>query len=174
MKKLKSKSLTYRYISSPIGQLLIAGDEEGLHLVGFPEGKGKVAPLDQWIEDRNCLPEVEAQLNEYFAGERTIFDLKLCPHGTEFQLEVLHALQQIPFGSTCSYVELAEGIGRPKAVRAVGSANGRNPIPIIIPCHRVIGADGTLTGFGGGLPTKQFLLTLEGALGQVKQQSLPL
>ena len=86
----------------------------------------------------------------------------MCPHGTEFQLEVLHALQRIPYGATCSYVSLAEDIGRPKAVRAVGSANGRNPIPIIIPCHRVIGADGSLTGFGGGLPAKQFLLSLEG------------
>jgi len=92
----------------------------------------------------------------------------LCPHGTEFQLQVLNALLQIPYGSTSSYLEIAQEIGRPKAVRAVGSANGRNPIPIIIPCHRVIGADGSLTGFGGGLPTKQFLLALEG----VGQQAL--
>ncbi len=170
MKKLISKKLAYRYYSSPIGELLIAGDDDGLHLIGFPEGKGKVLPSDEWVEDAHCLPEVEQQLREYFAGERTEFDLKLCPHGTEFQLEVLNALLEIPYGSTCSYVELAEEIGRPKAVRAVGSANGRNPIPIIIPCHRVIGADGSLTGFGGGLPTKQFLLALEGA----GQQSLAL
>jgi len=162
MIKPESKKLLYRYISSPIGQLLIAGDAEGLHVIGFPEGKGKVTPPEDWIADKYCLPEVETQLGEYFGGERKEFDLELCPHGTEFQLEVLHALQRIPYGATCSYVSLAEDIGRPKAVRAVGSANGRNPIPIIIPCHRVIGADGSLTGFGGGLPAKQFLLSLEG------------
>lgn len=168
MKNLYSEKLIYRYYSSPIGELLIAGNDEGLHLIGFPEGKGKVLPSDEWVKDPHCLPEVEAQLKEYFAGERKVFDLRLCPHGTEFQLQVLNALLQIPYGSTCSYVEIAQEIGRPKAVRAVGSANGRNPIPIIIPCHRVIGADGSLTGFGGGLPTKQFLLALEG----VGQQSL--
>lgn len=160
----------YRYISSPIGELLIAGNNQGLHLIGFPEGKGKVMPAASWINNELCLPEVESQLREYFSGERTSFELMLCPHGTEFQLEVLQALQQIPYGSTCSYIELATEIGRPKAVRAVGSANGRNPIPIIIPCHRVIGTDGSLTGFGGGLPTKQFLLELEG----VGQKSLAL
>ena len=170
MKKLYDEKLVYRYHPSPIGELLIAGNQEGLHLIGFPEGKGKVLPSDEWVKDSRCLPEVEAQLQEYFAGERKEFDLKLCPHGTEFQLQVLNALLQIPYGSTCSYVEIAQKIGRPKAVRAVGSANGRNPIPIIIPCHRVIGADGSLTGFGGGLPTKQFLLALEGK----GQQSLAL
>lgn len=170
MKNLRNKILMYRYISSPIGELLIAGDDEGLHLIGFPEGKGKVMLAENWVNNELCLPEVELQLREYFRGERENFELTLCPHGTEFQLEVLHALQQIPYGSTCSYIDLATEIGRPKAVRAVGSANGRNPIPIIIPCHRVIGADGSLTGFGGGLPTKQFLLELEG----VGQKSLAL
>ena len=168
MKKLSNEKLKYRYYSSPIGELLIAGKDEGLHLIGFPEGEGKVLPSEGWVKDVDCLPEVEEQLREYFAGERKVFDLKLCPHGTEFQLQVLNALLQIPYGSTCSYLEIAQEIGRPKAVRAVGSANGRNPIPIIIPCHRVIGANGSLTGFGGGLPTKQFLLALEG----VRQRSL--
>ncbi|MDG1908043.1 MAG: MGMT family protein, partial [Pseudomonadales bacterium] len=108
MKKLYDEKLVYRYYPSPIGELLIAGNQEGLHLIGFPEGKGKVLPSDEWVKDLNCLPEVEAQLKEYFAGERKVFDLKLCPHGTEFQLQVLNALLQIPYGSTCSYVEIAQ------------------------------------------------------------------
>ena len=98
---------------------------------------------------------------EYFAGERREFDLSLRLSGTEFQMSVLRALQQIPYGETTSYAEIAERIGRPKAVRAVGAANGRNPIPIIVPCHRVIGSHGELTGFGGGLDTKEALLRLE-------------
>ena len=108
MKKLYDEKLVYRYHPSPIGELLIAGNEEGLHLIGFPEGKGKVLPSDEWVKDPRCLPEVEAQLQEYFAGERKEFDLKLCPHGTEFQLQVLNALLQIPYGSTSSYVEIAQ------------------------------------------------------------------
>jgi methylated-DNA-[protein]-cysteine S-methyltransferase len=104
---------------------------------------------------------VKQQLDEYFAGKREAFDLKLAPHGTAFQLAVLQALQEIPYGETRSYQYIATRIGKPKSVRAVGAANGRNPLPIIIPCHRVIGSDGSLTGFGGGLPTKRFLLDLE-------------
>ena len=104
---------------------------------------------------------MKTQLDEYFSGQRTTFDLKLAPWGTDFQLEVLRALQEIPYGETRSYQDVATHIGRDKAVRAVGAANGRNPLPIIIPCHRVIGANGSLTGFGGGLSTKRFLLDLE-------------
>jgi methylated-DNA-[protein]-cysteine S-methyltransferase len=155
--------MEYRYISSPIGELLLAGKSEVLEIIGFPEGKGRVMPGAGWSEREGVFAEAEVQLNEYFEGTRKEFDLELKPSGTPFQLSVLQALQEIPYGSTATYSEIAGRIGRPKAVRAVGTANGRNPLPIVIPCHRVIGADGTLTGFGGGLPAKQFLLSLESA-----------
>jgi methylated-DNA-[protein]-cysteine S-methyltransferase len=153
--------MNYRYIESPIGQLLLAGDDEGLKFVGFPEGKGQVRPQPGWQEDRRAFPDVKKQLDEYFAGKRKSFDLKLAPTGTAFQRDVLNALQQIPYGETRSYRDIATLLGRPRAVRAVGAANGRNPLPIVIPCHRVIGANGSLTGFGGGLPAKRYLLQLE-------------
>jgi methylated-DNA-[protein]-cysteine S-methyltransferase len=114
-----------------------------------------------WTEDGSLFQGAIRQLCEYFAGERKIFSLKLSPQGTDFQKAVWSALQKIPYGETISYKQLAERIGKPKAVRAVGAANGANPIPIIIPCHRVIGHDGSLTGFGGGLPLKKRLLELE-------------
>ena len=154
--------MLYRYIDSPIGQLLLAGDEDGLKFIGFPEGKGKVAVDNAWEHGADCFPDVKSQLVEFFEGRRHSFDLQLAPSGTDFQLAVLAALQTIPCGETRSYLEIAKQIGRPKAVRAVGAANGRNPLPIVIPCHRVIGADGSLTGFGGGLAAKRFLLELEG------------
>lgn len=151
----------YCYLDTPIGDLLLAGDEDGLALVGFPEGAMRREPEDDWIFSEKPFAAAREQLTAYFAGERQDFDLKLKPTGTEFQLRVLEELQRIPYGTTCSYSDIARRIGRPKAVRAVGAANGRNPIPIIIPCHRVIGASGDLTGFGGGLPTKEALLRLE-------------
>ena len=154
--------MNYCYFDSPIGRLLLAGDAQGLKLLSFPSGKMAQQPESDWREDKTAFPEARKQLGEYFAGTRRAFDLPLAPHGTEFQLDVLKALQQIPYGKTATYAELAQKIGRPRAVRAVGAANGRNPLPIIIPCHRVIGADGSLTGFGGGLPTKKKLLQLEG------------
>jgi methylated-DNA-[protein]-cysteine S-methyltransferase len=154
--------VVYRFIKSPIGRLLIAGDENGLMIIGFPQGKGRVDPEPNWRMDPACFSEVESQLREYFAGKRRIFDLQLAPVGTDFQLAVLDALQTIPHGETRSYLDIAMQIGRPKAVRAVGAANGHNPLPIVIPCHRVIGSDGSLTGFGGGLEAKLFLLELEG------------
>ena len=153
--------MQYRYMDSPLGRLLIAGDAAGLHLVGFPAGKS-VEPAPDWVHDEDVCAEAVHQLGEYFAGQRQSFSLALCPTGTDFQVAVLEALQQIPFGATCSYADIAQAIGRPKAVRAVGAANGRNPLPIIIPCHRVIGSNGSLTGFGGGLPAKQWLLAHEG------------
>jgi len=155
--------MNYRTINSPVGKLLLAGDQSGLRIIGFPGGKGHVEPDAAWSLVDDCFKEAEDQLNEYFEGERTSFDLNLSPSGTEFQLLVLTALQEIPCGETRSYLDIAKRIGRPKAVRAVGAANGRNPLPIVIPCHRVIGADGSLTGFGGGLDTKRYLLNLEGA-----------
>jgi methylated-DNA-[protein]-cysteine S-methyltransferase len=152
----------YRYIKSPIGRLLLAGDDNGLAVIGFPEGKGQIVPETGWEPGNDRFIEDESQLLQYFGGKRRDFDLKLAPTGTTFQLAVLDALQTIPYGETRSYVEIARQIGRPKAVRAVGAANARNPLPIVIPCHRVIGADGSLTGFGGGLEAKLFLLELEG------------
>ena len=153
--------MNYKYIQSPIGNLLLAGDGPGLKLIGFPGGKGTVNPGPDWIEDLSCFPEAEKQLGEYFSGKRRVFELELEPEGTPFQLAVLDALVRIPYGETRSYREIAIGVGRPKAVRAVGAANGRNPLPIVIPCHRVIGTNGNLTGFGGGLEAKAFLLELE-------------
>ena len=151
----------YCYLDTPIGELLLAGDDDGLCLVGFPEGSMRRDPEADWIYNEKPFVAARQQLTEYFAGERRAFDLPLKLSGTEFQMSVLHALQQIPYGETTSYAEIAERIGRPKAVRAVGAANGRNPIPIIVPCHRVIGSHGDLTGFGGGLDTKEALLRLE-------------
>ena len=153
--------MKYKVIESPIGNLLLAGDEPRLKLIGFPSGKGMVTPGSDWVEDISCFPQAEKQLGEYFSGERRIFELELEPEGTPFQVAVLDALVQIPYGETRSYRDIAISVGRPKAVRAVGAANGRNPLPIIIPCHRVIGSNGNLTGFAGGLEAKTFLLELE-------------
>jgi len=153
--------MEYRYVESPIGKLLLVGEGETVHQIGFPSHKGKVTPEDSWHSNQQVLTRLVSQLEAYFAGKLQKFDLELCPDGTQFQLQVLAALQHIPYGDTRSYADIAREIGRPKAVRAVGAANGRNPIPIVIPCHRVIGSNGSLTGFGGGLGTKQFLLNLE-------------
>lgn len=150
----------YHYHETPIGSLLLAGDDE-LALLGFPGGSMARRHESDWQEDAAPFREVIRQLDAYFAGELTQFDLPLAPEGTEFQRQVWSALLEIPFGETWSYGQLAERVGRPKAARAVGAANGVNPIPVIIPCHRVVGANGKLTGFGGGLPTKQYLLSLE-------------
>ncbi|MEM9403715.1 MAG: methylated-DNA--[protein]-cysteine S-methyltransferase [Pseudomonadota bacterium] len=153
--------MQYRFMDSPIGRLLLAGDEDGLSLIGFPQGKGHREPEADWVENTAGFADVKQQLDEYFDGRRSDFDLPLCPDGTEFQLDVLRALQEIPYGETASYADIARRIGRPKAVRAVGAANGRNPLPIVIPCHRVIGSNGSMTGFGGGTDTKVALLELE-------------
>ncbi len=151
----------YCYLNSPIGDLLLAGDDDGLSLIGFPQGKMRHDPEPDWIFNEKPFAVARQQLEEYFAGERTVFDLPLHLSGTDFQVQVLQELQRIPYGETTSYGEIAKRIGRPKAMRAVGAANGRNPIPIIVPCHRVIGSSGDLTGFGGGLDTKEALLRLE-------------
>jgi methylated-DNA-[protein]-cysteine S-methyltransferase len=151
----------YCYLETPIGDLLLAGDEDALYLIGFPEGSMRREPEDDWIFSEKPFADAREQLTAYFAGDRKSFDLNLKPGGTEFQMQVLEELQKIPYGTTLSYGDIAKRIGRPKAVRAVGAANGRNPIPIIIPCHRVIGSSGDMTGFGGGIPTKEALLRLE-------------
>jgi methylated-DNA-[protein]-cysteine S-methyltransferase len=154
--------MNYSYLDTSIGTLLIAGDADAIHYINFPKGKHEVKPQRDWVEStRGPVHDAIRQLKEYFASKRTDFDLPLAPGGTEFQLNVWRRLQEIPYGETISYGELAKRVGNPKASRAVGAANGQNPIPIVIPCHRVIGANGKLTGFGGGLPTKEALLALE-------------
>jgi methylated-DNA-[protein]-cysteine S-methyltransferase len=129
--------------------------------VSFSAGTRAKSADAGWYEDSAVFTDVVDQLKSYFAGERKAFDLPLVLEGTEFQKKVWTALQDIPYGETVSYKTLAQRVGSPKAVRAVGAANGANPIPIIIPCHRVIGNDGSLKGFGGGLPLKKRLLELE-------------
>ena len=151
----------YCYLETPIGELLLAGENDALSMIGFPQGSMRRDPESDWIYNEKPLARARQQLEEYFAGDRKDFDLPLQFNGTEFQVKVLKALQKIPYGETVSYGEIAKRIGKPKAVRAVGAANGRNPIPIVVPCHRVIGSGGDLTGFGGGLDTKEALLRLE-------------
>jgi methylated-DNA-[protein]-cysteine S-methyltransferase len=151
----------YCYLDTPIGELLLAGDDEALCLIGFPEGSMRREPEPDWIYSEKPFGAAREQLTAYFDGNLTSFDLPLRPNGTEFQRKVLDELRKIPYGTTTSYGEIARKIGNPKAVRAVGAANGRNPIPIIIPCHRVIGSTGDLVGFGGGLATKEALLRHE-------------
>ena len=151
----------YCYTNSPIGELLLAGDTDALTMIGFPKGSMRRDPEPDWIFNEKPFAEAMRQLDEYFDGKRRDFDLPLRLDGTEFQLLVLDELQKIPYGETTSYGDIAKRIGRPKASRAVGAANGRNPIPIVVPCHRVIGSHGDLTGFGGGLDTKEALLRLE-------------
>ena len=154
--------MNYCYLESPIGTLLIAGDHDAVHRIEFPKNGKPGRPESGWQESsEGAVGEAARQLREYFAGSRTDFDLPLAPDGTPFQRSVWKRLQDIPYGETISYGELAKRVGNPKASRAVGAANGSNPLPIVIPCHRVIGANGKLTGFGGGLPTKEALLTLE-------------
>lgn len=154
-------AVCYTTIESPVGPLLLAGDAGGLRSVSFESSKRAATVQPNWKEDKAPFAEVIRQLQAYFRGELKDFDLPLALEGTEFQVRVWRNLQAIPYGETISYGQLAQRIGNPRAVRAVGLANGCNPIPIIIPCHRVIGSDGSLTGFGGGLPNKKKLLALE-------------
>lgn len=163
-----STTLFFDRIDTPIGTLTLAADAVGLRHIEFPSNRH---PVDRagWVPGaEGAAAEIIAvaarQLREYFDGTRTSFDLPLAPEGTAFQCEVWRMLATIPYGATWSYRDLAHAIGKPAAMRAVGAANGRNPLPIVLPCHRVIGADGSLTGFGGGLPIKEALLRLEGAL----------
>ena len=148
--------MLYTYIESPIGPLLVAG-EKRLRIIHFAPSH----PEHDWQKDDAPFAEVAKQLKEYFAGDRREFDLDLEMDGTPFQHDVWSFLRRIPYGEVRSYADVARQIGRPKAVRAVGAANGANPIPIIVPCHRVIGSNGSLTGFGGGIDVKRQLLKLE-------------
>lgn len=144
-----------------IGSLTLVGDNAGLRHIEFEKKKKPLALQTQWQRNPSFFTEVKTQLRAYFDGELTAFDVSLAPVGTPFQLSVWQALCAIPYGELVSYKAIATAIGNPKAVRAVGGANGKNPIPIIVPCHRVIGHNGALTGFGGGLTTKQRLIDLE-------------
>jgi len=153
--------MVYTFIDSPLGILLLAGSRHALKVIGFSRGDKARSPDPSWQRDDAAFSLAKRQLDEYFAGVRRDFDVPLAPDGTDFQRAVWHALTGIPYGETCSYQDIAVRIDQPKALRAVGAANGANPIPIIIPCHRVIGADGSLTGFGGGLDSKRWLLDLE-------------
>lgn len=152
--------IIYSYYESPVGRLLLHGEDRLQGLV-FPAGKTPQQVGPDWRHEPLGFDSVKQQLDLYFQGRLTQFDLELDMKGTEFQRQVWQRLKEIPYGRTISYGELAESIGNPKAVRAVGLANGKNPIPVIVPCHRVIGKNGSLTGFGGGLAIKQFLLDLE-------------
>ncbi len=153
--------LAYAYADSPVGTLLIAGDAAGLRLVNFHGGRHRVSPDKSWRLDERAFADAIGQLQAYFAGELRQFHLKVAPEGTPFQQAVWRQLQSIPYGETISYGELARRVGKPLAARAVGAANGCNPLPIVVPCHRVVGANGSLVGFGGGLPIKAALLALE-------------
>jgi methylated-DNA-[protein]-cysteine S-methyltransferase len=157
----KVKAVYYTTYESPVGPLLLAGESNALRRVSFENSKRSAPPGADWKLDKKPFAEVIRQLQAYFRGELKEFDLPLAMEGTDFQLRVWNALRAIPYGETVSYAQLAGRIGNSKAVRAVGLANGKNPIPIIVPCHRVIGSDGSLTGFGGGLATKKKLLELE-------------
>ena len=153
--------------ASPIGTLTLAADIQGLRHIVFPDGSRSFRTPAHWQPAPEKFVDTISQLDEYFAGKRTRFTLPLYPQGTDFQQSVWDALQQVGYGHTTSYGQIAKQLGKPAASRAVGAANGANPIPIVIPCHRVIGASGKLTGFGGGLPTKQWLLAHERGEGQL-------
>jgi methylated-DNA-[protein]-cysteine S-methyltransferase len=153
--------VSYMFFDTPVGRVLLAGDPTCLRLLSFQTGSRIHHPQSTWRHDPDGFPQVRRQLDEYFAGRRTVFTLPLHLGGTAFQNAVWTTLQAIPYGGTTTYRDLAVRIGRPAAIRAVGAANGANPLPIIIPCHRVIGSNGSLTGFGGGIENKRFLLAHE-------------
>lgn len=153
--------MIHTWTDSPVGVLMLVADEIGLASIAFEGGGAPAeAPAGSRRSDAGFATAM-AQLDGYFGGHLRRFDLPLHPRGTDFQLRVWEALRAIPYGETRSYSEIARAIGRPSAVRAVGAANGANPLPIVVPCHRVIGADGSLTGFGGGMAAKRYLLDLE-------------
>jgi methylated-DNA-[protein]-cysteine S-methyltransferase len=157
-----TETLLHTTIESPVGELLLIGDERVLRGLHMQEGRRPAAVAPEWKSADEPFAAARDQLGEYFAGERTEFDVPVAPLGTPFQERVWAALTRIPYGRTASYGEVARSLGDPGASRAVGTANGRNPISIIVPCHRVIGTDGKLTGYAGGVERKRFLLELEG------------
>jgi methylated-DNA-[protein]-cysteine S-methyltransferase len=163
----EAQTVLFSRIESPVGPLLLAATENGLRYLHFDRGKlPKPRAGEIWVESPAALRPYEEQLCAYFRGELRDFTFKLDLQGTAFQKRCWNALLQIPYGATCSYAELARKVGSPRAFRAVGQANHTNPVAIVVPCHRVIGANGSLTGYGGGMEIKEKLLRLEGALVQ--------
>ena len=158
----------YAVLPSPIGDLVVSGEDGAISGLAFADSP-KAGPLAAWRRDENAFREVATQLRAYFGGELTDFTVVLAPGGTRFQRRVWAELRAIPYGDTTTYARLAEIVERPRAVRAVGHANGRNPISIIIPCHRVVGSNGGLTGYGGGLSRKQWLLAHEARAGEARR-----
>ncbi|HJY86671.1 MAG TPA: methylated-DNA--[protein]-cysteine S-methyltransferase [Candidatus Acidoferrales bacterium] len=164
---MDARTVHYSRMASPVGSLLLAAGQRGLRILQFDRGKlPKFSPGETWIESEDALRPYAEQVLAYFRGELREFTCPLDLQGTQFQKKCWEALLSIPYGETCSYAELARKVGSPRAFRAVGQANHNNPIAIIVPCHRVIGADGSLTGYGGGMAVKELLLRLEGASGQ--------
>ena len=157
----------YRIWKSPVGGLLLTGNAEGLSGLHFQDGAHPLVPDPLWIERPSSFQDVIRQLEAYFAGRLKKFQVKIFLEGTPFQLAVWDALQKIPYGQTTSYGDIAKKVGNPMASRAVGMANGKNPVSIIVPCHRVIGRGGDLIGFGGGLKIKKALLDIESGARQV-------
>jgi methylated-DNA-[protein]-cysteine S-methyltransferase len=153
--------MRYSYVQSPLGGLLVTRDDDGLTGLCLPTGRYPQRVRDEWQRDDDAFDDVRHELGEYFAGALQDFTVPLSPRGSAFQKQVWRALAEIPYGETTSYGKVAVSIGHPDGARAVGVANGQNPIPIIVPCHRVIGADGSLTGYGGGLDAKRWLLDHE-------------
>lgn len=162
-KRSEQKQYFFRKFVSPVGTLKIVASDQGVKAILWEKDSPRRVPLQCLTEKPGhpVLRAAEKQLREYFGGQRDRFDLKLDVTGTPFQLKVWHALLRIPYGETRSYGDIARQVGNPRAVRAVGAANGRNPVCIVTPCHRVIGANGKLTGFAGGLPVKEYLLEME-------------
>jgi methylated-DNA-[protein]-cysteine S-methyltransferase len=155
--------IRYALLASPLGELLTVRDEVGICGLYLPTGRHRVSADPNWTRDDDAFADLHAELGEYFAGTRREFGVRLHPRGTAFQLQVWRALAGIACGETTTYGRIAAQLGAPRAARAVGLANGQNPISIVVPCHRVIGANGSLVGYGGGLAAKQWLLTHEAA-----------
>ncbi|MBV9798422.1 MAG: methylated-DNA--[protein]-cysteine S-methyltransferase [Solirubrobacterales bacterium] len=156
-----TENLMYTTMTSPIGELLLVGNDQALHRLHMQSGPRPAAIDPRWEPGARPFADVAVQLDEYFAGARKAFDVPLELEGNPFEVQVWRELRRVPYGETISYGELARRVGDPGAARAVGLANARNPIAVIVPCHRVIGADGSLTGYGGGLERKRLLLDLE-------------
>ena len=162
--KEPANPIHYCVIASPVGKLLLTASGKHLTRLSFQNGEHPIKPEPAWIYNKQSFHETIEQLNAYFSGKRKTFTIKAAPAGTPFQQQVWKALKTIPYGKTVSYGEIAQAIGKPQASRAVGAANGKNPISIIFPCHRVIGSTGNLVGYGGGLSIKEKLLAVEQSL----------
>lgn len=159
--RVRRDAVSYCIVQSPVGRILLAGNARALTHLSFQDGQHPIEPDPRWVYAEQPLQRPIRQLEEYFAGKRKTFTITLAPQGTPFQERVWEALRAIPYGQTQSYGQIAKAVGNPKASRAVGAANGQNPISIIVPCHRVIGSNGKLVGYGGGLSIKETLLDHE-------------